>query len=97
MRQRVREALDRLPLEYVADELVRRFNIRLGYVRLNVRDGHVVGGEYGWRDESIHLDLPEGELRPDGREFDELERRARALEQRMVRRRFSGKLPPHVR
>jgi len=101
-RQQVREALDRLPLEYVVDELVRRFNIRLGYLRLNIRDGYVVGGEYGWRDESVHLDWPAPGFFPEaedeeGEELDEIERRFLALQHRMVRRRFSGKLPVHLR
>ena len=96
-RQRVREALDRLPLGYVVDEIARRFNIRLGYVRLNIRDGHVVGGEYGWRDETVHLDWPPPDMaEEEGWEGDELARRGRALQHRMIRRRFSGKLPPHI-
>jgi hypothetical protein len=56
MRERVRRALAPLPLEYVVDEVVRRFDLTgNGYLRLKVRDGFVVGGEYAWLADELIL------------------------------------------
>ena len=63
MRERVRRALAPLPLEYVVDEVVRRFGLTgNGYLRLKVRDGFVVGGEYGWLADELILKSPGDEL-----------------------------------
>ncbi len=59
MRERVRRALAPLPLEYVVDEVVRRFGLTgSGDLRLKVRDGFVVGGEYGWVADELILKSP---------------------------------------
>ena len=42
-------ALRGLPIEYVLDEVVRGFKIGRGYLRLDVRDGFVVGIYIGSR------------------------------------------------
>ncbi len=63
MRERVQRALAPLPLEYVVDEVVRRFGLTgSGYLRLKVRDGFVVGGEYGWLADELILKSPGDEL-----------------------------------
>jgi hypothetical protein len=62
MRERVQRALAPLPLEYVVDEVARRFGLTgSGYLRLKVRDGFVVGGEYGWLADELILKSPEDE------------------------------------
>jgi hypothetical protein len=44
VRERVRRALDQLPLEYVVDEVVRRVaGTGTGHLTLDYRDGFVIG------------------------------------------------------
>jgi hypothetical protein len=98
MRLLVRRALDQLPLEYVVDELVRRFGIiENGYVRLNVRDGFVVGGEYGWpNDDPLGFNTAAlGEDPPD--QVDQGERHKRKVMHGLHRRPFEGPVPTHLR
>ena len=95
----VRRTMAPLPNEYVVDEVVRRFGLRNGFVRFDVRDGFVVAGEYGFRienPETVYF-WPEEDEPPVWEDLDELERRERLAQLRLSRRPFTGPVPKHLR
>jgi hypothetical protein len=101
--------MEPLPLEYVVDEVIRRFGLSgSGYLRLNVRDGHVVAGEYAWvqseakirRDFDARCDWP-GELDDEEPrcwdDLDDLEQQTLLAQQALCRHSFVGSVPAHLR
>jgi hypothetical protein len=106
IRQAVRTVLERLPFEYVVDYVVRQYGLQQGkgYLRLSVRDGSVVAGEYGWSVEEIVFGETDDETSAEERNPPSTRRVIKVRRGKKIfaldfrpRRGFTGSLPPHLR